>query len=230
MPLYCAVCDTVRHHRSATSLPRRHPHRFAGRLPPARHTTHRILRRSCDNRRMQRLLSLFLLLLSACGTTAGSPAAEPGPDPAAATAALLPADALPAPYRLLRSAPVWRLYGDAPRSDAAAYWEIVSGGDDRNEVGHLMILPYADAADAERAYAAARVEAEFMKTDIAELDLDVRSSVSGPFGYERSDVVLIECRTVVHLALLGDTLALLEPLAERIYSAIRGGCAPTPAP
>ncbi len=171
---------------------------------------------------LQHALSVLLLLLTACQAAPIAP--QPTVDPAAPIRALLPADALPAPYRLLPTALVWRLYTDAPRSERIAYWEIVSGPDDGNEVGHIAILRYADTADADRAYAAALVEAEFMKTEISTLDLDVISSVSGPYGYARSDVVFVECRTVVHLALLDDTLTLLEPLAERIYAAIRADC------
>jgi hypothetical protein len=122
------------------------------------------------------------------------------PAQVAAQPALLPATiALLPDLAIVPSSLAWREYPDAPRTDRTVYWEIIRGGDRRNEVGHVVALYYADATQRSAAFQAITTPLGTGETvpDIGEQSYQVRATTDWPMH----ELVLLRCDVIVHISI-----------------------------
>jgi hypothetical protein len=165
---------------------------------------------------MRRLLPVIACALSAL-VACGSPAAPPDP----LTSLIVQDGDFARPYRTRADPMPWRIYPGIPTTPTAYYHEIILGTDDRNEVGHIAVLRYADSATADQAYAAVKAEAELEKQS-SPLPFGEVGSQSGPSdGWNESDVLFRRCNTIVHVSLMNPTLEIVVPYAQKLHDRIQ---------
>jgi hypothetical protein len=127
----------------------------------------------------------------------------------------------PAPYRTRADPMPWRIYPGIPQTPDVFYQEIISGSDERNEVGHITVVHYADTATADRAYEVIRKEAEYGPA-VRPLDIgEVGSQTPSREEWSSSDVLFRRCNTIVHATLEPQTLPILKAYAQRLHDRIQ---------
>lgn len=166
---------------------------------------------------MRRLLVLAAFLLTACGSSPATPTAPPDP-----ISALVVQDGdLPVGYHARREPMPWRLYPGIPTTDDVYYREIIGGSDERNEVGHVTVVRYADTATADTAYNAIRAEAEYNKVPDP-LGVGEQGSYSGPDStFYASDVLFRRCNTIVHISIEGNPKEKLMAYAKNLHDRLQ---------
>jgi hypothetical protein len=148
---------------------------------------------------MRRLLFVFaLLVLSACG---GSTAAtiQPALSVAPSLDGLILQDGdLPAKFGTFTANIPWRIYPDIPTNGTPYYFEIYQG-ERTNEVGHISVVSYSVAVDAERAWRSILTEME-VETPSDDMPVGEWGKMHGPTpSWDNSDVLFLRCTTVVHV-------------------------------
>lgn len=169
---------------------------------------------------LQRLVLFVVALVSVMLAACSRPAATA--DPIASL--IVQSGDIPSRYQTFTTPMPWRIYPGIPETRQVYYYEIATASDRTNEIGHVTVARYPDAATADAAYEAIRAEAELDK-DVQPLAFGERGSQSGPVpGWNSSDVLFQRCNTVVHIAMDGadlpDALAYAERLHNRLQPAV----------
>lgn len=127
----------------------------------------------------------------------------------------------PARYTLRKEQRIpWELYPGIPHTSDGYFYEIIEGLDQRNEVGHLIVLRYDNQSALDRAYEAMRSEAEFDR-ETQPLSFGEQGSVTGPSqDFPYSDVLFLLCSTIIHISLNGNTIEQLVTYARRLHDRI----------
>lgn len=114
----------------------------------------------------------------------------------------------------------WRLSPGIPQTPNVYYYKVIEWPDQRNEVGHITVVRYAEASETESAYEAIRKEAEPGKS-VQPLSFGERRSQSGPSqDWNASDVLFQRCNTIVHVSLQGDELDMLQSYSQHLHERI----------
>ncbi len=160
-------------------------------------------------------LVFAMTLLVAC-QSAPSPSSTADP----LTPLIVQSGDFPSIYHLRNDLMPWRLYPGIPQTERVYYYEIIEGTDERNEVGHITVVRYQNAATADVAYQAVRTEAETGKS-VQSLELGDRGSQSGPSAdWNASDILFQRCTTIVHASLSGNNLDSLQQYSAKLYDRI----------
>jgi hypothetical protein len=124
---------------------------------------------------------------------------------------------LPEAYQTYSASMPWRIYPGIPETSQAYYYEIADADDVRAELGHIVVVRYGSVSDAGTAYAAIRKAAEQDKS-VEPLTFAERGSRSGPArGSDTSNVLFQQCKTIVHVALTGQTLDAITSYAQQLH-------------
>ncbi len=169
---------------------------------------------------MTRVLGVLLglLLMASCGT--------PTIAPALPTSLVVPED-LPAPLSPLSTPMVWSQYPGMPRTDSVAYYEVIRGGDRRDEVGHITIAYYSGGGQ-ERAYGAVMDELSVLGSVQPVEGLGEQGQGREPTSdWPMSEIAFVRCNAVVHVALPTE-FDEATGVAQRIYDRLEPVCASSP--
>lgn len=152
---------------------------------------------------MRRVFIVLLLFLTACGNQATVvPTSVRAPLPTSIPNKTIASITVPSRFGVYSTTMPWRIYPGMPRTQDISYFEIYQGKDRSDEVGHATIAYYDTAEEIESAQKAIlkQMEVEKKAKEVKDLGENARS-VGPTSSWRNSDIVFVQCNTVVHITM-----------------------------